>query len=273
MPEDLDRDNMYSAGSDGDDDDGLEYELEPPDADVLAAEQRRADEAVAEVKKSIDIDEVYREFEGRRDAEIIQGWLKNFRFQFQVKHMLIATGVVAILLTLARFGMLLSLLVWTVMLGVIGVTLYLQWQEKLRQDEVDRRRRQIYAERRARLRPRGADDRPADGESALPAPAAPSVDEFDQVRRRAARSTFEFKFSLRELLISITAAAVLLGLVRLLGGPQYVATLLGFVALVGLVVHALGYEPVGIVAFGWWILLVLYIVLSIVTAIWSGFAA
>jgi hypothetical protein len=280
MPDDLNRDNIYSARSDGDDDDdGLEYELEPPDADVLAAEQRLADEAVAAVQQSIDIDSIYREFEDRRDSEILRRWASNFRIRFQIKHMLIATAVLAIVLTLWKFGLLWGFLVWAIMLGVIGVTLYLQWREKLRQDEVDRRRRQMYAERRAHLRPRPAADQPAQVESAasaeprVPAAAGPSLDEFEEVRQRAASKTFEFKFSLRQMLIALTCAAAFLGCVNLLGGPQNAATLLGFVALAGLVAHAFGYEPPGIVAFGWWILLVFYILLIIVAAVWSGFGA
>ena len=90
MPtDDLDRDKLYSAG--GDNDDGADYELEPLDPEVLAAEERRAAEAVEIHKKSIDIDEVYREFEARRDSEIVEEWFqrfRNFRFQFQVKHLL-----------------------------------------------------------------------------------------------------------------------------------------------------------------------------------------
>jgi hypothetical protein len=43
-------------------------------------------------------------------------------------------------------------------------------------------------------------------------------------------------------------------------------------ALGGLVAHALGYDPPEVVAFAWWLSLVLYIVLGVVTAIWHGIA-
>ena len=266
MPEDMNRDKMYA---DERDDDGSELELEPPDADVLAAEQRRADEAVAAVKESIDIDEIYREVEDRADSEILRRWASNFRFRFQVRDMLIVTAVVAILLTLARFELLMSFVIWAVMLGVVGVTLYLQWKEKQRQDAAERRRQQMYAQRRAQLKLRATGARPAAAESNLPPAAGPTIEEFDVVRSRTASKTFDFRFSVKQLLIATTAAAVLMGLINLVGGLDNAASLLGFVALVGLVAHALGYEPPGIVAFGWWVLLLLYIAVSIVAAVWA----
>ena len=50
------------------------------------------------------------------------------------------------------------------------------------------------------------------------------------------------------------------------------ATMLGFVALFGLVIHALGVEPPDVVVLGWWMILVLYVLLSIAVAVWSSFA-
>jgi hypothetical protein len=48
--------------------------------------------------------------------------------------------------------------------------------------------------------------------------------------------------------------------------------MLGFIALFGLVVHALGLEPPGVVVLGWWLILALYVLLSIAVAVWSSFA-
>jgi hypothetical protein len=87
-----------------------------------------------------------------------------------------------------------------------------------------------------------------------------------------AREKLRLRFSLREMMLAVTAAAVIFGLIHALGGTANAATLLGFLALVGLVVHALGFEPPGVVVLGWWVILVLYVVLSIVAAMWSAFA-
>jgi hypothetical protein len=256
-------------------DDDSEYELEPPDADVLAAEERRAQAAIEATRASIDIDEIYRE-EGRdRGGEILQEWARNFKFRFQVKHLLIGTAVLAIALTLWRWGKLGTTLVILVMLSIAGLYLYLQWQEKKQRDEADRRRREMYARRRARIENRaGAEAEDGDDMLADPVPAPPQLpNETDEVWQESmAREKFRIHFSLREMMLAMTTAAVILGLVQALGGAHKAATLLGLVALVGLVVHALGFEPPEIVVLGWWLILVLYVLLSIVAAMWSGFA-
>src|SRR5262245_14209375 len=104
-PGDLNRDKFYTSGED---DDGDEYELEELDPALKAADERRKAEAMAAVNRSIDIDEVYREHESSRSSEILHDWVKNFRggFRFQIKHLLIATGVVAIGMTLWRLELL-----------------------------------------------------------------------------------------------------------------------------------------------------------------------
>ena len=258
-------------------DDDTEYELEPPDADVLAAEERRGKEAIEVTRMSIDIDEIYREESRDRGGEILERWVRDFHFRFQIKHLLIATAVISILLTLWKLQVLGIALVILLMLSVAGVYLYLQWQEKKQRDEADRRRREMYERRRAhvdnasRTANQDEDQREA-VEHAQPAPA-PLPSEVDQAWQAAmAEQKFRFRFSVRELMLAITASAVILGLVHALGGPDKAALLLGFVALAGLVIHAVGFEPPEIVVLGWWLVLVLYVMLSIVAAIWSGFA-
>ena len=70
-PDDLDRDKLYSADAvDG----GFRrrrLELEPLDPEVLAAEQRRAAEAIDVHRTAIDVNEVYRDFDANRDSEIV----------------------------------------------------------------------------------------------------------------------------------------------------------------------------------------------------------
>ena len=68
-------------------------------------------------------------------------------------------------------------------------------------------------------------------------PPPNAVDEMWQAA--AKKESFHFQFSLREMLVVMTAAAVSLALVRLLGGPSATASLLGLLALGGLVVYAL----------------------------------
>ena len=101
------RDKFYSSKPDEEDDD-FEYEVEPPDAEVTAAAERRTREAMEASQATIDIDEIYRDAGEQRSEEILQNWFRDFKggFRFQVKHLLIATAVLAIILTLYRLGML-----------------------------------------------------------------------------------------------------------------------------------------------------------------------
>jgi hypothetical protein len=240
---------------------------------VLAAEELRAKAAIEETKMAIDIDEIYRQANRERGGEILEDWVRNFHFRFQIKHLLIGTAVLAIVLTLAKLQFLGTTLVILVMLSVAGLYLYLQWQEKKQRDEADRRREELYARRRAHLeKTTGAatedDDFYADHKA--PAPLPNEVDEAWQ--KAMAGEKFRFRFSLRQLLAAMVVSALIMGLVQAMGGPANAAILLGFVALGGLVIHAVGVEPPQILVLGWWLVLVMYVLLSIVAAIWSGFA-
>jgi Flp pilus assembly protein TadB len=271
MPaDDLDRDKLYSAAApDGEDEDG-DYELEPVDPELIAADERRAAAAIDVHRTAIDVNEVYRDVDANRDNVIFQelvGRLRNFRFQFQIKHLLIATALAAVLLTLHKLGMgLFTMFAVLIMGGVAGLSIYLKWEENKRQEEANRRRQKMYAARRAqqaRLSGQAVEEE-VDDESPLDSPdqtAMPPV---------PARQ-FQFQFSLQQLFLAITGAAVLLGLITALGGASNAATLCGLVALAGLAVPALGYRPPEIVVFGWWALLVLYVVLSVLAAMWAGF--
>jgi hypothetical protein len=78
---------------------------------------------------------------------------------------------------------------------------------------------------------------------------------------------FQLRFSMRSLLIMLTIAAVSFGLIRVLGGPGPTATILGFMAVAGLLVHALGFDPPQAVVLVWWSILALYVILSVAGAI------
>jgi hypothetical protein len=263
---------LYSAntGDGGGDDEDGDYELEPVDPEVIAAEQRRAAEAIDAHRTAIDVNEVYRDVDANRDSEILQelvGRLRNFRFQFQIKHLLIATAVAAVLLTLHKLGIrLVTFFALLIMGGVAGLTIYLKWEENKRQEEADRRRQKMYAARRAHQARLSGQAVVEEADDELPPPDPP-----EQTKQLAAARQFQFKFSLQQLLLAITCAAVLLGLITALGGEFNAATLCGLVALFGLAVPAFGYRPPEIVVFGWWALLVLYVVLSLFAAVWASF--
>jgi hypothetical protein len=293
MADNLDRNKMYAADagdSDGDyelapiddgpvlpapprratsdDEDDGELELEPVDADILAAEKRRAAEAIHTATKAININEIYRDTEPIRDLELSKDLADRFRFQFQLKHLLIATAVLAIFLTLMKLLGAGLVVVLTFMISVFGASAYFYWEERKRQAIADQRRQQMYAERRAHFSQAGAYRNAAPSEIAAQGdrPTATIGPQVESVRL-AVRPPIRFQFSLAQFMIASVCAAVLLAIVTSVGGAQPAAIVFGILALVGVIVHALGYDPPEIVAFTWWVLLVLYVLISVFSAI------
>ncbi|MGD9649147.1 MAG: hypothetical protein AB7U73_25775 [Pirellulales bacterium] len=272
---DLDRDKLYTSPTDGPDSDDADLELEPLDPELLAAEQRRAAEALEAHRTTIDINEVYRDLDDNRDSEILTGWARRLgelrpgRFQFQTKHLLILTAAVALLLafhTAFDVGFF-TMLIIGVMLAVGGVSLYLKVVDNKRLEEANRRREKMYAERRKKQSQRAGQKVEEDWEPepiARPAEAAvPTISLPD----------FRFQFSMGQLFMVITAAALFLGIGTAVGGASNIATLCGLLALAGLIVPALGLRPPDFIVFAWWMVLLVYVVLSLSAAIWTAFSA
>lgn len=253
-PDDIDRDAIHPDIAD-DADDGDEYELEPPDASVVSAEDRLAQETIAAAEQTIDIDELYREDERRLEIESIDEWISKFRFQFRVKHLLVATAIVAILLSL-RPG---TALLLGVLASVGGLLLYLAWKEKEHEAAMEEKRRRLYAQRRAQRaeREHAPDAEPGDVPDAAPV-------------ERTEIPLSEKLLSLcspREALIASFTAAVVLGLLGITFGAAVMATCLGIIAVGGILVQAIGVDMPRMVVLCWWLLLVLYVVVSIILAI------
>jgi len=268
--DDPERDKFYSVPetpSDVEDDE--ELELEPPDESVDEHQRQAVRQAM---HSRIDIDEIYREADRDRGGEILENWVRNFRFQFQIKHLLIATAALAIVLTLVKLHLFWATLVVSVMLFVAGLYAYLRWEDSKHQAEVARKREALYARRRAQLAAQMSGQAPDATEPALlddvPQPSD-ATDAMWQASVKKEAFHFRFRFSLRELLMLMTAAAVTFGLIRILGGPAATESVLGLVALAGLIVFACGYEPPQNVVLGWWLILAMYVFISILTFVWG----
>jgi hypothetical protein len=264
------REKISSSNSDDGDDD-YELELEPPDPAILAGEQRRAQEALETTRMSIDIDEIYRESERDLGREAIENWFRGYRFRFQVKHLLIATAVLAILLTLYNLN-LMVLVVIGVMLTIAGIYLYFQWLERKHEEEAHRRRQEMYARRREQLGKKSAvaDAVASEKPKAQAEPLPPLPSEIDEIWEKAnSRPEFRFQFSMQQLMAAMTVATIIFGMAHLLE-PAGAATLLGLVALGGLMIHALGFDPPPTFVLGWWFILLLYVAMSLFSVVWSG---
>lgn len=245
-----------------DDDDDLE--LEPVDPEVIKHQQERVKRKSREAEDAVDIDEVFDAMDVGDPVDFDR--LKQFRFT--TRHMLIATAVLAVVMTIiTRLGGCMGLF-------VSGCTaLAAGWWFVLREEK---RRLAKINEERQRFKARMAAQRAAeDGEPVPEKTANVSSVQYEELNaewenENASQRDFKFSFSMKELLITFTIAAVMLGSVQLLGGPQNAALLLGLIALVGLVIQAFGVEMPALVTLGWWILMVLYILVSIWAALFPG---
>jgi hypothetical protein len=264
-----DRDKFYSAPDPTDD--GEEYELEPLDPAIVDAEKRRAQEVAQEVRSSIDIDDVFRDAERSRGTEILENWARNFRYRFNIKHLLIATAVVAIMIAAAELEHLIPLLTVLIIGSIFGLYFYVTWQDRQQQAEADARREELYAKRREQLRAKGtatARDEPLAPIELTPPPAAPPTSEAADMWDAAPEpEPFRINFSLRSLMIAMTVAAVSLGIIHFVGGPGPTATILGSIAFLGLIVYALGFAPPQSLVLGWWFILLLYVLFTIAGAV------
>ena len=260
------RDKFYSPPAPGDD----EYELEPLDPTIVAAEERHAKEVAEQVRSSIDIDEVYREAERNRGAEILENWFRNFKYRFHIKHLLIATAVLAFALAVSKLGYLLPAITIVIIGSIAGLYFYLNWEERKQQVEAYQKREELYANRRKRLLATGT--MPADVEPMASIETTRAVDASpnkaaDMWEEEPPPEPIRISFSLRSLMIAMTVAAVSLGMIGYLGGPGPTATILGSISLFGLIVHALGFAPPQSLILGWWFILVLYVLFTIAGAL------
>jgi hypothetical protein len=78
-----------------------------------------------------------------------------------------------------------------------------------------------------------------------------------------------FSFSLKQLFWAFTVVAFIMGLAYLVG-PENASWMLGAIAVLGLAIHVMGFELPGIIVFGWWVLLVVYVIMSLFAIFVSG---
>jgi hypothetical protein len=242
-----------------------ELELEPVDPAILAHRQERAQHAVESAVKKIDVDELYEPHSNYSDLELDLSGLKSFRFT--TRTLLLITAILAIGMTvyLMLGG---CMMIFVGMLTAIAAGFY--WTSKQdRQNELERiRRREEFLANK--------DKQAAGAPAAAAASASKPASPFDPEAQSAAaiepepvekRPFFDvkFAFSMKELFITMTAVAVSLALLRWIT-PEYIAMLLGFVALSGLIANASGYEPPRLVVLGWWLLMVFYLAIGLFAA-------
>jgi hypothetical protein len=159
LDDEFDRATFY-RGPDPEDD-GEEYELAPLDESLAEAERQRAREAVEQAQLAVDmrqLEEAERGL-GQHDAEDYLKHLKGVKFQFGVKHLLIAMAALGVMLVV---GMVVNLVV-VMVLGTLAVLAaayaYITWKDLQAREELEQRRAELYARKRAQNRMANPPDR------------------------------------------------------------------------------------------------------------------
>jgi hypothetical protein len=233
-----------------DDDDDFELELEPVDPDVVAHVQQRARAKTDEAISSVDADELFRK---PVHSDLSVDWQFLSQFRFSTRHLLMLTAILAIILTLQQqLGGCNSIFIVAVVLLGAGWFYVLRVEQK--QDaERARQREEFLAQMKA-------------GKPATPLDATTEAAASPISAEPFRRWNVKVSFSLKEIFITMTVAAVVLGLIRAFGANN-MAIVLGLIALIGLVVQAAGFDAPRMVVLGWWMLLVLYLLVGLVAAI------
>ena len=231
-------------------DDDYEFELEGVDPEILEHARQRADRQVQETEARAARLET---FDSPSEADTLS--LDDFKgFRFTTRHLLIATAVLAVFMSVVKLGGGCNGL----FLAGLTAVAYGWWfvLRKERRERLERERRRLEID--ARL---AASRKNAQGE-----PVAATVRmaglEPAEVEPAPEKPALSFSFSLKQILWAFAVAAVVLTVSMLLG-PDTASVILGLIAVIGLAIHVMGFELPGIIVFGWWILLVLYVLMSL----------
>ncbi|TWT35848.1 hypothetical protein KOR34_07430 [Posidoniimonas corsicana] len=241
-----------SPPSDAPDDD--EYELEAPDESVEQLARQRAAEDLRAAGESLEIDNAQRAMEERHMLDPDEG----FNFQFQVKHLLVATAVLAIGMTLAKLMHGFAVLMIFITAGLFAAHWYLSWAERKRIEEASARRNEAVRRVRERQAAQAAGDATMYDEELEEADA-----EFEEA---VEQTRFRINFSFQDLMIAVTVAAVVMG-IGAATSFQVLAVILGLVAVSGLLAYGLGVQPPSKVVLVWWMTLALYVVICLLQAV------
>lgn len=230
-------------------DEDFELELEGVDPEILEHQRLRAERQVRETEARAARQELYEQSE---QVEPIS-WDEFSQFRFTTRHLLITTAALSVVMALRNLmgcnGIFFSAL------GLLG---FGWWYVLRREKRAAQARERLRQELEARVAAAGHG-----GEEPSPLLAHVGSQADEQLEDWFShRPALSFSFSLKQVLTVMAIACVLLTIARLLG-PDQAALALGGVAVGGLVIHFLGADPPPIIVFGWWVLLVLYVLMSL----------
>lgn len=236
------------------DDSEDEFELEAVDPEILEHSRRRAARQIRDTETRAAQQELY-----EQPQQSDPFTLADFSgFRFSTRHLLIATAILAIAMAMyVRMGGGMFVIVW---LAALGSGWWWVLRKERAAEEEKRRHLEEIAARQAGQK--NDDDAP------IAASVRTATTTMKQDEVLLPKPALSFSFSIKQILGAMAVASVMLTLATLMG-PDQAALLLGAIAVVGLIIQIMGVELPGIVVFGWWILLVLYVLMSV----WAIFFA
>lgn len=258
LDDEFDRATFY-RGLDPDADEVDDYELLPPDEEVIAGEKRRAEQAVEHASKAVELDELYRE-DTSVTGEDIQEYLKDFRFQFGVKHLLMAMTALALMFVVGRyvFGGFGTLLLVVTFVALASAYTWVTWQEQKRRQEWEHKRDELYRRHQQR--------HDASIETKLKGPD----DDWSNVTRQNSlladhgltiAPSLRWHYSVFDLLALVTLLAVVLTMAMGIGLPLTTLLLGGLLAFGTFSYTTLAHPPRALASV-MWMLLVMYVAMS-----------
>ncbi len=242
---------MPEYKADFDEDDDAELELEPVDPAIIAHERARTQQKVDAVVQRVDVDEVYRDTSPHTDFEIdFSSWRQ---FRFTTRQLLILTAVLAVALTVRNLLDPCNTIFWAGIAGLAAGYYWVSRQERLREAERLRRHAEFFA---AEGKSKSVEEAGSDEQPTAPPPPFKRFD-------------VKFSFSLRQVFITMTVAAVVMGLLTLME-PRSLSLLLGAIAILGIIASIAGFEAPPILVLGWFLLLVIYLIVGVVAMFTTG---
>lgn len=232
-------------------DDDFELELEAVDPEILEHARQRATRHVQESEARAARLET---FDAPSEADGLGlDDLKGIRFT--TAHLLVATAALAVIMSLARTSGCNGLFFGGLVLLAFGWWWVLK---KERDERRERERRRLEIEVRLAAARQTGQKQPVPMEGLEPSEELPPE-----------KPALTFSFSVKQLFWAFTVVGLVLGLAAVMG-TQNASWMLGAIAVLGLILHAIGIELPGIIVFGWWVLLVLYVFMSLVAIFMSG---
>jgi hypothetical protein len=181
------------------------------------------------------------------------------------------TALFAVFLALGKFteSYFLALFLF-VLTGVSAALIYLNRRERQQQAVLEAKKSEFRVQQKAYRDEQARRGLAHEQTDLLPTDRQITGDVDGAGQRAAAeQDQFRLSFSLKQLMIAMTVAAVLFAFTFYWFTPAYTALALGLVALAGLVVVTAGFEPPRVVVLGWWLLLMLYVLVSILAVFWQ----